>query len=385
MSKSKEYIPTEQLARLRRYLHQNPELPDEEFGTARFIAGQVMEARPTRLLEDVGGAGLVAVFDTGREGPTVLFRSELDALPIAEANDFEHRSLRDNTSHKCGHDGHMACLLGLAQEIRRKPPRKGRVLLLFQPAEEIGAGAGRVLRDLRFEQFYPIDYAFAFHNLPGFPLGKVLIKRGAFTASVQSLIIRLEGKAAHAGEPETGVNPALAIADVIQKANQMSVPAPGSPHFAILTPIHVNMGELAYGVSAGYGEVHLTIRTWTEEAMRRLSARLLQYLSELALGHGLRLETEWTNVFRANCNDAEAVDIIQQAAEDCGLPVAEREHPFKWGEDFGAFTQRFRGAMFGLGAGEHCPPLHNPEYDFPDELLGAGVRMYRRIMEIILD
>ena len=258
-------------------------------------------------------------------------------------------------------------------------------MLLFQPAEEIGAGAERVLNDPRFGGLYPIDYAFAFHNLPGFPLGEVLVRKGPFTAAVQSLIIRLEGKTSHAGEPENGINPALAIADILQATRKMSVPDTTSEDFAILTPIHVNMGEQAYGVSAGYGETHLTIRTWTEEAMRQLSTRLLQYLGDLALGHGLSLETEWTNVFRTNRNNEEAVEIVQQAAEDCGFPVTTREQPFKWGEDFGAFTQRFRGAMFGLGAGEDCPALHNPDYDFPDELLEYGINMYQRIIEIILE
>lgn len=385
MSKPKEYVSIDWLARMRRQLHQNPELSGQEYETARFVAGQISEFHPSYMLEEVGGAGLIALFDTGKEGPTVLFRSELDALPIAEANEFEHRSKQDKASHKCGHDGHIATLLGLAREIRNKPPRRGRVILLFQPAEEIGAGAERVLQDPRFGQLFPIDYAFALHNLPGFPMGEVLQKEGPFTAAVQSLIIRLEGKTAHAGEPEHGLNPALAIADILQLAHKLSVPAPDSPDFAILTPIHVNMGEAAYGVSAGYGEVHLTVRTWTEEGMRQLSARLLKYLGDLALKQGLSLETEWTHVFRATHNDAEAVEIIQQAAEDCGLAARKRQHPFKWGEDFGAFTQRFRGAMFGLGAGEGCPALHNPDYDFPDELLEPGVRIYRRIMDIILD
>ncbi|MCB0584773.1 MAG: amidohydrolase [Phaeodactylibacter sp.] len=385
MSKLRERLSINRLTSIRRYLHQHPELPEREFGTAQYIAGKLRELGFTNLLEGVGGTGLIAIFDTGQEGPTVLFRSELDALPIQESNDFEYRSNKDNVAHKCGHDGHMATLLGLAGAISHKPPRAGRVLLLFQPAEEIGAGAERILEDPRFEKLYPIDYAFAFHNLPGFPLGEVLIRKGPFTAAVQSIIIRLEGKTAHAGEPENGANPALAIADILQNARKMSIPEPEEEDFAILTPIHVNMGEVAYGVSAGYGEVHLTIRTWTEAAMRQLSARLIQYLGDLALRHRLRLETEWTNVFRTNRNDEEAVDIIQQAAEDCGLAVTNRSHPFKWGEDFGAFTQRFRGAMFGLGAGENCPALHNPDYDFPDELLGTGIKIYQRIMEIILE
>ena len=385
MSTLKEQLSINRLTSIRRYLHKNPELPECEFGTAQYIAAQLSEFGPSRLLEDLGGTGIIAVFDSGKEGPTVLFRSELDALPIQEVNDFEYRSERENVSHKCGHDGHMATLLGLAEAISQKPPRIGRVMLLFQPAEEIGAGAERVLGDSRFEELYPIDYTFAFHNLPGFPLGEVLVRTGPFTAAVKSLIIKLEGKTSHAGEPENGINPALAIAHILQTTQKMSVPNTQAEDFSLLTPIHVNMGSLAYGVSAGYGEVHLTLRTWTENTMRQLSAKLIQYLSDLALSHGLRLETEWTNVFRTNSNNEEAVDIIQQAAEDCGLLVTPREQPFKWGEDFGAFTQRFRGAMFGMGAGEHCPALHNPDYDFPDELLEHGVRMYQRIMEIILD
>ncbi|MCB0560243.1 MAG: amidohydrolase [Lewinellaceae bacterium] len=385
MSKLKAQLSINRLTSIRRYLHQNPELPECEFGTAQYIATQLSELGPSRLLEGLGGTGIIAVFDSGKEGPTVLFRSELDALPIQEVNDFEYRSDKDNVSHKCGHDGHMAALLGFAGIVSRTPPHSGRVMLLFQPAEEIGAGAERVLEDSRFEQLFPIDYAFAFHNLPGFPLGEVLVRPGPFTAAVKSLIIKLEGKASHAGEPENGINPALAIAHILQTTQKMSVPDTQAEEFALLTPIHVNMGSLAYGVSAGYGEVHLTLRTWSENTMRQLSARLLQYLSGLALSHGLCLETEWTNVFRTNSNNEEAVDIIQQAAEDCGLPVSLREQPFKWGEDFGAFTQRFRGAMFGMGAGEHCPALHNPDYDFPDELLEPAVRMYQRIMEIILE
>lgn len=385
MSKLKAQLSIDRLTSIRRYLHQNPELPEREFGTAQYIAGQLSELGPSRLLEGVGGAGVIAIFDSGREGPSVLFRSELDALPIQEANEFEYRSNKEHVSHKCGHDGHMATLLGLAAAVSQDPPRTGRVILLYQPAEEIGAGAERVLEDPRFEGLYPIDYAFAFHNLPGFSLGEVLVRKGPFTAAVQSLIIRLEGKTSHAGEPENGINPALAIADILQTTRKMSIPEPEAEDFAILTPVYVNMGDLAYGVSAGYGEAHLTIRTWTEEAMRRLSARLMQYLGDLALSHGLRLETEWTNVFRTNRNEEEAVDIIQQAAEDCGFTVTPTTHPFKWGEDFGAFTQRFRGAMFGLGAGTDCPALHNPDYDFPDELLQYGLRMYKRIMEIILE
>ncbi len=368
----------------RRYLHQHPELSGEEEKTAAYIAEQLQALQPTKLIKGIGGHGLAAIFDSGEDGPSLLYRSELDALPIEEENDFGHRSERQTVSHKCGHDGHMAIVLGFARYVAQYPPDSGRVIILFQPAEEIGAGAEWMLADPKFEELLPVDYAFALHNLPGYPLGQIVYKRGPFSAAVKSLIIRLYGKTSHAGEPENGINPAMAIAEVIKEAHIACQPDVEQEGFAILTPVHIKMGEIAYGVSAGYGEIHLTIRTWTEKEMSELSARLLKYVSKVAIRHNLRAETEWTNVFRTTRNEEEVVDIIEQAALDNGYDSVQRKRPFKWGEDFGAFTQRFRGAMFGLGAGEDQPALHNPDYDFPDETILAGIYMYRRIMELIL-
>lgn len=373
------------LSAIRQELHRQPELSGQEFQTAGKLARWLQQLQPFILLEGIGGTGLIALFDSGKQGPTILFRSELDALPILEANQFEHRSVKEGVSHKCGHDGHMTILLGLAQAIAQKPPLRGRVLLVFQPAEEIGAGAERMLNDPRFEQILPIHFAFAVHNLPGFPMGQVVVKEGPFTASVQSLIIRLEGKTAHAGEPENGISPALAIAEILQESKRLSIPDPESPDFAILTPVHLHMGEIAYGTAAGYGEVHLTIRTWTEPAMKHLSKRLLEYLSSLATRHGLGLSTEWTDIFRATNNDANAVEQILQAAKENGMKAEWQALPFRWGEDFGAFTQRFQGALLGLGAGVHCPALHSPDYDFPDELLEPGIQLFRSLVDNILE
>ena len=381
---NKQSLP-QKLSAIRQELHRQPELSGQEFQTAGKLARWLHQLQPSILLEGIGGTGLIALFDSGNQGPTILFRSELDALPILEANQFEHRSVKEGVSHKCGHDGHMTILLGLAQAIAQKPPLRGRVLLLFQPAEEIGAGAERMLNDPRFEQILPIDFAFAVHNLPGFPMGQVIVKKGPFTASVQSLIIRLEGKTAHAGEPENGISPALAIAEILQESKRLSVPDPQSPDFAILTPVHLHMGEIAYGTAAGYGEVHLTIRTWTEPAMEKLSRYLLEYLSKLVARHNLGLSTEWTDIFRATRNEAEAVAHVIRAAKELGLNTQQQELPFRWGEDFGAFTQRFRGALLGLGAGVHCPALHSPDYDFPDELLEPGIHLFRTLVDNILE
>lgn len=369
---------------LRQRLHAQPELSGEERETAATVTEVLRNCEPDLLLDELGGTGVAAVFDSREPGPAILFRAELDALPIEEVNDFEYRSKRKNVSHKCGHDGHMVILLSLAQRIARRRPSRGKIILLFQPAEETGEGAMRVLRDPRFTQIRP-DYVFALHNLPGYPLGAVIGKSGAFTAGVRSLVIRLRGKTSHAAEPENGINPAQAIAELLQLADKLTQPDPASPDFTLVTPVHVIMGEKAYGVSAGYGEVHLTIRCWSKDMMQRLAKELLNFSRDIALGHGLEIATEWTNVFYANHNDASSVALIEKVSRELRLEYIGRRQALKWGEDFGAFTQRFKGAMFGLGAGEETPALHNPDYDFPDEIIETGSSLFFEIAKSLLE
>lgn len=371
------------LVSLRRRLHAHPELSGQERRTAALIAAELRGLEPDLLLEGLGGTGVAAVFEGRESGPGLLFRAELDALPIEEVNDFEYRSETAGTSHKCGHDGHMAILLGLARRVARRRPPHGRVIVLFQPAEETGEGAQNVLDDARFEQIRP-DFAFALHNLPGYPLGAVITRAGAFTAGVRSLIIRLQGMTSHAAEPEHGVNPAVAIADLLHLAERLTQPNPARPDFTLVTPVYATLGERAYGVSAGYGEVHFTIRCWSSDQMEQLAGDLLRMTESIVRGHGLEYDTEWTNIFYANYNDAEVVNIIREAALQNGRLHLERREPLKWGEDFGAFTQRFKGAMFGLGAGEDTPALHNPDYDFPDELIDVGVDLFARLTDLLL-
>ncbi len=368
---------------LRRHLHAHPELSGREFQTTRFLSGVLQQMAPDRLVEGLGGTGLAAVFEGMEAGPTVLFRAELDALPILETNDFDYRSLNRQVSHKCGHDGHMASLIGLARLMAARRPQRGRVVILLQPAEETGEGALRVLADQRFEDLKP-DLAFAYHNLPGYPLGTVVTIDGAFTAEVRSLIIRLTGKTAHAAEPENGSNPAGAIAEMLQLAPEWTKADPRGEDFRLITPVFATLGEVAYGVAAGYGEVHFTIRTWNPQQMEKLATGLLAQADRIAGKYDLKVETDWTNAFKANFNDAAAVAIVREAAAELDLSQESPSVPLKWGEDFGAFTQRFPGAMFGLGAGERSPALHNPDYDFPDELLETAIGLYDRIVRKLL-
>lgn len=367
------------LVAIRHELHANPEVSGEEEQTANRIHTHLLAANPTKIITNLGGHGLLAIFDSGKAGPELLFRSELDALPIQEVNKLSYASQQEGVGHKCGHDGHSSILLGIAQCLHFNPINLGKVFLLFQPAEETGEGAQAVLADPRFENIQP-DLVFALHNLPGYPMHSIVWRRGAITAAVKSMIIRLTGKTAHAAEPENGQNPASAIAQIIQAAQLLSNNDPSNPNFKLITPIHISLGEPAYGVSAGYGEVHFTIRAWSQDIFDALALELKNQVENISFEEKLSLEIEWLQEFYTNYNDEQALAHILKSAKESELPLIESPTPLKWGEDFGLFTQRFPGAFIGLGAGENTPSLHNPDYDFPDELLETGVELFDSII-----
>jgi amidohydrolase len=373
----KEIIP------LRKELHQHPEVSGDESKTAQRILYFLSNYQPNEIITNLGGHGILAIYKGKKEGKSILFRCELDALPIQETNSFDHKSIYNGVSHKCGHDGHMAILCGLAKRITENPLQQGTVMLLFQPAEENGTGAKSVVTDSKFKKIN-IDYAFALHNLPGFPLHQIVVKEHAFTCAVNSMVIELHGKTSHAGEPENGINPALAISEIIvafDKKNQTDI---SKDDYCLITPIYIMMGEKAYGVSAGYGEVHFTIRSDSNAWMQKTERALETMVLDIALKHHLKSKIRWTDSFQANENDVDAVHYVKKSAIKLDLNIQENKTPFTFGEDFGFITQKFKGTMFGLGAGENLPSLHNPDYDFPDEIIETGIALFDHITKEIL-
>ncbi|MCB0662236.1 MAG: amidohydrolase [Saprospiraceae bacterium] len=370
----------EKLKDIRQHLHVIAEVSEKEFETAKFIKSQLKDCQPDQLIDQLGGTGLLAIFDSGNPGPFIIFRAELDALPIQEINHFKYKSSTEGVSHKCGHDGHSTTLLGFAQWLAQNRPANGKVGLMFQPAEENGMGAAAILADEKWNDIHP-DFVVAYHNLPGYNLGEIVFKPGSFTAAVKSIILKITGKTAHAAEPENGFNPAFTIADILQKVDSLSNNAPERSDFAVITPVHVNVGDLSYGIAAGYGELHLTIRTWTTAEIEKLEKNILEIAQSSCEATQTKLSVEFTQVFAANENDDLVVDAIRNAGEQLKLSVHERAYPFKWGEDFGLFTQRYKGAMFGIGAGKETPALHNPDYDFPDDILPIGIEMFKTIWQ----
>ena len=370
----------DELTTIRRYLHQHPELSNVEYATSRWVRDFLGRLEPAPSVEEAADTGIIATFEKDSEGRHLLFRCELDALPIQEVNDFEYRSVTDGISHKCGHDGHMTILIGLAKKLSEDGLRTGRVTLLFQPAEETGDGARNILSEKPFDQ-NPPDQVYALHNVPGFPMHGIVVKEGAFNPAVKTMVIRFVGKTAHAAEPENGFNPAFAMAKMVLFARSIEQPDEQRDDFQLIVPVHSLLGEKANGVSAGNGEMRLTIRCWTGKQMEMIIQRLSEELDKLTHEYVLETHVSFEETFESCTNDPVAVSSIRRAADMSGFAVIEKAEPFKWGEDFGLFSSTFPGAMFGLGSGEDCPALHNPDYDFPDEILPTGIEMFYGIIK----
>ena len=367
---------------LRHSLHQNPELSGQEAGTARRIVDFFEPLRPDETLTELGGTGLAFSFGSSKSGPTVLLRCELDALPIQEVNEMSYRSVTDGASHKCGHDGHMAILAEVGTALSEKRPNNGRVVLLYQPAEESGAGAAAVIADQQFDEIRP-NYVFGLHNLPGFPAGEVILRPGTFACASRGMIVRLKGKTAHAAQPETGISPSRAMCQIIDELENLSDRLSVEGELVLATVVGAHLGENSFGIAPDVATVYATLRSETDNTMQTVVSHCESLVTAAAAAETLEFEIAYEEIFSATMNSESAVTTIEKACE--GLAVTRVEQPFRWSEDFGRFTQISEGAFFGLGAGVDRPQLHNADYDFPDELIGKGSQVFLRIVDQYLD
>lgn len=373
----------QELIEKRKYFHAHPELSGHEINTAKKIMSYLRDSTSAQILS-IGNNGVVAIFDSKQTGKTVMLRADTDALAIQETNTFTHKSKSPNISHKCGHDGHITIMLGVAMALEKYPMEEGKVILLWQPSEENGKGAQAILKDDFFTD-NSIDYVFALHNLPGIKKNQIILSKNFFTAHVKSMIIKLEGKTAHAAEPENGNNPALAISRIIQYCEEITNNCPGNQSFFLITPVSINVGSEDYGISAGKGEIHLTIRSWLPETFEKNCNKLIDYINRESEKNILKNTITWTHEFHANKIDPEALDLLEQMLKKQKLDYQFHKHPFKWGEDFGFFTEKYKGAMFGIGSGLESPALHNPDYDYPDEITSTAITVFYNLLKEILD
>jgi amidohydrolase len=369
----------DELIAIRRDLHSNPERSGEEQQTAERIIEVLKVCSPDSIQTRLGGFGVLAQWDSGNAGPHLLFRAELDALPIEEQSEKAWVSRNTGIAHVCGHDGHATILLGLAKNLDSAGIAKGKVSILFQPSEENGEGAHAVLNDSRFSSIKP-DFVLALHNLPGYALGKWVLRQGVFSAEVISVIFTFTGKTAHAGEPENGVNPASALSSTLLKALAFEQPDFQKEDYTQITPVHILLGSEDYGISAGKGSLHLTLRCWDKSRLQKTCRHLEMIAREEAGKSEVKVSFEYLQQFDANVNSDDRVESLRELMESTGRSFTFRDFPFRWGEDFGAFTQQFGGVMLGLGSGENQPALHNPDFDFPDDLLTEAVGFWTAVV-----
>lgn len=372
------------LTEFRRALHRQPEISNEEEQTALAVVSFLTPTEPDEVLTGMGGHGVAMVYDSGKPGPTVLLRSELDALPIAELPDIPHRSEVPGKGHMCGHDGHSTILAAVGRELGRQRPARGRVVLMFQPAEETGDGAAGVTADPRYSEIAP-DFAFSLHNLPGTPLGHVRLKEGVVNCASRGMRITLAGKTAHSSMPETGVSPAPALASLIPALTALSQAGFDSDDFRLVTVTHAEMGEAVFGVAPGHAELWATLRTRLDDRMDALVAAAEDIVSTTAAENGLGCEIDYHEIFVASLNEPEAVAHLRAALDAEGVTHDEGELPMRASEDFGRFGHGAKSAMFFLGSGENHPQLHNPDYDFPDDLIPIGAKVFMRVVWDLLE
>jgi amidohydrolase len=373
-----------ELGALRRALHQMPEVSGAEKQTAARIAHELERAGADRIWTELGGHGVAAEFTSRQPGPTVLIRCELDALPIHEVSEVPYRSKHAGKGHLCGHDGHMVMVLGVAMSLVKRPDC-GRVILLFQPAEETGAGAAAVIADPRWPEIRP-DYAFAYHNVPGRPLGEIGLCKGPSNCASRGMKIRFTGKTSHAAAPEDGISPGQVMAHLMQALPLIGPGGDMQDGFALATLTHAQLGEPSFGIAPGSGELRMTLRSQTDARMDQMVSEA-ETLIQAALEQteGLAADISWHEVFLATVNDTTAVDLAAVATQKLGLAHQHMTAPMRWSEDFGRFgLDGARSAMLFIGSGEDQPQLHNPNFDFPDALTPIGVSLFVEIINQIV-
>jgi len=367
-----------ELTALRRDLHRMPEISGEERRTAERVAAWLRDCGADDVVTGLGGHGVAGVFDSAAPGPSLMFRAELDGLPIHETGTPEWRSRIEGNGHMCGHDGHMAIVCGLARRLQAQRPARGRAILMFQPAEETGAGARAVVADPRFERLRP-DFAFGLHNLPGMPLGHAGLRAGPFCFASEGIDIRLTGWTSHAAHPEDGRSPAAAMTALVSRLPGLPAELGIAAGEALVTLTHARLGEATVGIAPGEARIMATVRAETDDVQQRLMAAARAAAEQVAEAEGLECAISTSEGFAACVNDAAATAMLRDAILDTGTPFSELDRPFRWSEDFGVFGSACPTAFFVVGAGEGHPQLHNPDYDFPDRIIPAGLAVFERI------
>jgi len=386
----------EPIREIRRDIHAHPELKFEENRTAEIVASALSSFGVDEIHTGLGKTGVVGIL-RGRPGAKMLgLRADMDALPMTELNAFEHKSQYVGKMHACGHDGHTATLLAAAKVMSIERDFAGSVAFIFQPAEEGGGGARAMIADGLFERF-PCDAVFAIHNWPGLRVGEFGLNPGAMMASSNEFEITVYGKGAHAAMPHLGVDPVLIASHLIQ-AFQSLVSRETKPIDATVVSVtQINAGE-ATNVIPDTCVMKGTVRTFSAVALDTIEQGMSRICHQLPPAFNARAEFSFLRNYPPTINHAkEAMLAADIAAEIVGEAMVQRHvDPTMGAEDFAYMLQEKPGAYIFLGNGDTSGPhraaghglgpctLHNPSYDFNDDLIPIGATFWQLLAKRFL-
>lgn len=378
----------------RRDIHAHPELRYEENRTAKIVADRLHELGYS-VETGIGKTGVVGLLTgTQGKGKTVGLRADMDALPIQEKNQFPHASRHAGKMHACGHDGHVAMLLGAAQEFAENRDFQGNVVLIFQPAEEGGAGAQRMIDEGLFDK-YPVDAIFAMHNWPGLKEGEFAAHAGPVMASSNEFSVEIQAKGAHAAMPDLGIDPVVIAAQLIL-AFQTIISRTCKPvDPAVLSVTQIQAGD-AINVIPDKATLQGTVRTFSLETLDVIENQMRKLSTELCAAFGASAEMNFERKYPPTINTLEMAALAQNALESISEVSAVHSNlpPTMGAEDFAFMLQHKPGAYLWIGNGEGghrthghgigpCT-LHNPSYDFNDRILPLGVQAWLAIAHAFL-
>ena len=376
---------------IRRDIHAHPELAYEEQRTADLIAAS-LESWGVRVHRGLGGTGVVGIIE-GRtaDGGAIGLRADMDALPMQETNKFPHASLHAGKMHGCGHDGHMAMLLNAARYLAEHRDYDGIVYVIFQPAEEGGAGARRMIEDGLFSLF-PMDSVFGMHNWPSLPFGTFGVTPGPIMASSNRFDIVIRGKGAHAGMPHLGIDPVAAAIQVAQSLQTIITRNRDPLDAAVLSITQIHAGS-AYNVIPNEAVLRGTVRTFTLETLDLIERRMREIAQHTAIAMDCEAEFDFERMYPPTINHDRETEFCTRIMESIVGPerVQSRVQPSMGAEDFAFMLLEVPGCYvwIGNGSGDHrltghglgpCN-LHNGSYDFNDALLPLGATYWVRLVQ----
>lgn len=373
-----------QMVSWRRQLHQMPETGFNEHRTSGFVA-KALELTGLEVHRGIGGTGLVASLTVGDGKGVIGLRADMDALAMAEtAEDRPYISQNAGCMHGCGHDGHMAMLLGAAQILTRTRDFNGTVRFIFQPAEEHGRGANAMIRDGLFERF-PVDEIYGAHNIPGMPVGHIATRVGGIMASEDNFVIRIQGRGGHAARPHMAIDPLVVAAEIILGLQTIVARSVDPADCAVVSCTEIHSDGIRNAIPT-HVEIKGDTRSYSPNVQALLERRMREICQGIASAHGATCTVEYTHEFVPTVNWPQCTPIAIQAAQAVvgAENVDGNVPPMMISEDFGAFLKVVPGAFVFIGNGaSESPggvPLHNARYDFNDEILPIGARYFAELV-----